>query len=69
MMAQQTEPSETSSILPPATQFSADWTHLTVAAPERREAVLLDPFESEPTEEFTQLMGVLPNGSDEPVQV
>lgn len=49
-------------------QFSADWTHLTVAAPERREAVLLDPFESEPTEEFTQLMRVLPNGSDEPVQ-
>ena len=40
-------------------QFSADWTHLTLTAPERREAVLLDPFESEPTEEFTQLMSVL----------
>ena len=40
-------------------QFSADWTHLTVTAPERREAVLLDPFESEPTEEFTHLMSAL----------
>lgn len=40
-------------------QFSADWTHLTLTAPERREAVLLDPFESDPTEEFTQLMSVL----------
>lgn len=26
-------------------QFSADWTHLTLTAPERREAILLDPFE------------------------
>ncbi|MBT1170108.1 Pup--protein ligase [Bifidobacterium sp. SO4] len=37
-------------------QFSADWTHLTVTAPERREAVLLDPFEAAPTPEFSQLM-------------
>lgn len=37
-------------------QFSADWTHLTITAPERREAVLLDPFEAQPTEEFNAVM-------------
>lgn len=37
-------------------QFSADWTHLTVTAPERHEAVLLDPFAATPTPEFDQLM-------------
>ncbi len=41
------------------TQFSADWTHLTLTAPERREAVLLDPFEAEPTLGFEQLMEAL----------
>lgn len=37
-------------------QFSADWTHLTVTAPERHEAVLLDPFAFKPTPEFAALM-------------
>ena len=40
-------------------QFSADWTHLTLTAPERREAILLDPFEAEPTLGFEQLMEAL----------
>ncbi|NMM93663.1 Pup--protein ligase [Bifidobacterium oedipodis] len=37
-------------------QFSADWTHLTLTVPERREAVLLDPFSNEPTAEYERLM-------------
>ncbi|KAB7789095.1 Pup--protein ligase [Bifidobacterium cebidarum] len=40
-------------------QFSADWTHLTVTAPERREAVLLDPFSAASTSEFETLMNTL----------
>ncbi|PJM79266.1 Pup--protein ligase [Bifidobacterium scaligerum] len=40
-------------------QFSADWTHLTVTAPERREAILLDPFSAEATAEFEHLMAIL----------
>ena len=40
-------------------QFSADWTHLALTAPERREAILLDPFEAEPTLGFEQLMEAL----------
>ncbi|MBT1174991.1 Pup--protein ligase [Bifidobacterium sp. LC6] len=40
-------------------QFSADWTHLTVTAPERKEAVLLDPFSAKPTAEFESLMDTL----------
>ncbi|MBT1164187.1 Pup--protein ligase [Bifidobacterium felsineum] len=40
-------------------QFSADWTHLAVTAPERREAVLLDPFNAASTPEFDALMNAL----------
>ena len=40
-------------------QFSADWTHLALTAPERREAVLLDPFDAAGTSDFTRLMEAL----------
>lgn len=40
-------------------QFSADWTHLTVTAPQRHEAVLLNPFDADETPEFTRLMEAL----------
>jgi proteasome accessory factor A len=40
-------------------QFSVDWTHLTLTAPERREVMLLDPFDAGPHDEFTRLMEAL----------
>ena len=40
-------------------QFSCDWTTLTVPAPVRREATLLDPFASEPDAGYEALMAVL----------
>lgn len=41
-------------------QFSADWTHLTLTAPERREAILLDSLRGpSPSLGFEQLMEAL----------
>ncbi|NEG54250.1 Pup--protein ligase [Bifidobacterium platyrrhinorum] len=37
-------------------QFSCDWTTMVVSSPVRREAVLLDPFSCEPTEQYRALM-------------
>ena len=50
------------SALASGAQFSADWTHLTVTAPERHEVILLDPFVSRPTPEFERVMGALRKG-------
>ena len=40
-------------------QFSCDWTTLTVPAPVRREATLLDPFAAESGSDYEALMAVL----------
>ena len=40
-------------------RFSCDWTRLTLTSPAHREAVLLDPFGSEPTDDCRRLMAAL----------
>ncbi|WP_125968745.1 proteasome accessory factor PafA2 family protein [Bifidobacterium samirii] len=40
-------------------KFSCDWTRLTLTSPEHREAVILDPFGSEPTDDCRRLMAAL----------
>ena len=40
-------------------RFSCDWTRLTLTSPEHREAVILDPFGCEPTDDCRRLMAAL----------
>lgn len=40
-------------------QFSCDWTHLTLTSPQRREVILLDPFDATPDDDYRRLMAVL----------
>ncbi|NEG88576.1 Pup--protein ligase [Bifidobacterium aerophilum] len=40
-------------------QFSCDWTRLTLAGSSHHEAVILDPFRAEPTEDYERLMRAL----------
>ncbi|MBW3091577.1 Pup--protein ligase [Bifidobacterium sp. 82T10] len=40
-------------------QFSCDWTRLTLTGPEHREAVMLDPFDADPSDDYERLMAAL----------
>ncbi len=40
-------------------RYSCDWTHVAISTPTHREATLLDPFNSTPNKEFTELMNTL----------
>ncbi|KFI52771.1 Pup--protein ligase [Bifidobacterium biavatii] len=48
-----------SAALDAGAQFACDWTRLTLTSPEHREAVMLDPFDADPSEDYERLMAAL----------